>query len=277
MDLLVSRLAKCGAIARRMLVPVDGIRLLPAGARRWRVATAGRWADVRMRAGTTDLAVFFQVFVALEYRLSNWGFWGALSQAYARILADGKRPLIVDCGANIGLSSVYFRLLFPDALICAVEPEPGNDAALRANVAGLGIEALNVAVHHRPAAVRMVDPGTGQWGFRTVETAAADAAVRAVSVPEILALPAFAGAVPFLIKVDIEGFEAELFAADFGWIDLFPLLVIELHDWLLPGQASSRSFVQALAGSAPRDLLFRRESVFSVRSDMLRPDGAARG
>ncbi len=36
----------------------------------------------------------------------------------------GKAPRILDLGANIGLSVLYFKSLFPDALIEAYEPDP---------------------------------------------------------------------------------------------------------------------------------------------------------
>jgi hypothetical protein len=69
--------------------------------------------------------------------------------------------------------------------------------------------------------------------------------------------------VPFLCKIDIEGGERELFAEQTGWIDCFPLLVIELHDWLLPGQGVSRHFLREMA-VRDRDFVYRGENVFSI-------------
>ena len=37
-----------------------------------------------------------------------------------------------------------------------------------------------------------------------------------------------------LIKIDIEGGESELFEKNIEWIEKFPLIIIELHDWMLP-------------------------------------------
>ena len=52
---------------------------------------------------------------------------------------------------------------------------------------------------------------------------------------------------PFLMKIDIEGFEADLFAENIGWIDRFPIVLIELHDWMRPHEHVSQNFVRAIA------------------------------
>jgi FkbM family methyltransferase len=45
-----------------------------------------------------------------------------------------SQPVIVDCGANIGLSVIYFKQLFPNARITAFEPDPVIFEILRNNV-----------------------------------------------------------------------------------------------------------------------------------------------
>ncbi len=39
-------------------------------------------------------------------------------------------------GANVGFTSLLLSLLYPDATIVSVEPDPGNFAQLQKNVAG---------------------------------------------------------------------------------------------------------------------------------------------
>jgi hypothetical protein len=51
----------------------------------------------------------------------------------------------------------------------------------------------------------------------------------------------------FMIKIDIEGFESDLFADNVDWIASPAVIMIELHDWMLPGQYSSASFQKAMA------------------------------
>ncbi len=63
--------------------------------------------------------------------------------------ADSGSPVIVDCGANIGLATMYFKLAFPKAHVIAIEANPATFKALSANVADNkfnDVETLNVAV-----------------------------------------------------------------------------------------------------------------------------------
>src|SRR5258708_9013367 len=73
------------------------------------------------RLGTSDLAVFWQIFVDREYRCLD-----QVKQA----------RFILDCGANVGYSAAYFLTRFPEAVLIAVEPDPDNCAMLEANLAG---------------------------------------------------------------------------------------------------------------------------------------------
>ncbi len=54
-----------------------------------------------------------------------------------------------------------------------------------------------------------------------------------------------------------------MFSGGTDWLDQFYVAAIELHDWMLPGQASSRPFLSAVA-ALDRDFLFRGENVFSI-------------
>lgn len=51
-----------------------------------------------------------------------------------RFSTKAETPIIIDCGANIGLSVIYFKKLYPNAIIEAFEPDPNIFAALSENV-----------------------------------------------------------------------------------------------------------------------------------------------
>ena len=78
-----------------------------------------------MRFGTVDPFIYRQVLVDREYAA-----------------ATDAPGLIIDGGAHIGLTSLFFAQLFPSAQIIAVEPQKDNFALLSANTAGLRMFCL---------------------------------------------------------------------------------------------------------------------------------------
>lgn len=48
--------------------------------------------------------------------------------------SDTETPYIIDCGANMGLSVLYFKRQYPKAKITAFEPDPGICKLLKKNV-----------------------------------------------------------------------------------------------------------------------------------------------
>jgi hypothetical protein len=77
---------------------------------------------------------------------------------------------------------------------------------------------------------------------------------------------------PFIIKIDIEGFEKELFANNTKWIERSQVVIIEPHDWMTPG--TSRSFRLAM-DQHPFEVVIRGENLLYVRSSVpTDPDGA---
>jgi FkbM family methyltransferase len=65
---------------------------------------------------------------------------------------DGPPATIVDIGANIGATAVYFRASYPSARILCYEPSPENFVWLSANVRNLGgVEAVQCGLLDRAA------------------------------------------------------------------------------------------------------------------------------
>lgn len=51
-----------------------------------------------------------------------------------KFFAPNPKPLIIDCGSNIGLSILYFKYHYPDATIIGFEPDPANFELLARNI-----------------------------------------------------------------------------------------------------------------------------------------------
>ena len=214
------------------------------------------------RVDSTDKLVFEQVFEHGHYDLRRLARFEDLRSLLLDMKQAGKRPLIIDAGANIGATSVYLAHTFPTARIVAVEPAPDNFALLQRNTAGLDIHCVQAALGAHPGRTRLSDPGFGEWAYRT-DPAVEGIEAPVVTVPELLAQFADDAVFLFLVKVDIEGGEQALFAANTDWVAQTPLLTVELHDWMLPKQGTALPFPKCVAG-LDRDFVYVGENVFSV-------------
>jgi FkbM family methyltransferase len=218
---------------------------------------------VSLRRRTSDLATFEQVFANNDYNLRRLERWDEIVKLYDAICRDGT-PLILDLGANIGLSALYFAKNWPAAHIIAVDPDKENFLMMQANLDGLrNIQPVNAAVASQGGVVRIVNPAADSWALRTEwATPGTTDTVAAMSV-ESLIERAPRNCRPFIAKIDIEGFESELFSQNTDWLRCFPIIIIELHDWLFPGQGTSNNFLRAVARES-RDFVFIGENVVSI-------------
>ncbi len=219
------------------------------------------------RPQTTDEAVIKQIFVDQNYNISGLGRGAELFEFLRKREADGLRPLVVDAGANIGASPVYLAVKLPRAKIVAIEPERGNFEVLSKNAENLSIECVRAAIASSRGRARVVDPGGGGWMFRTeIAADASEETVPRVTVNDIYAAHR-EKFFPFMVKIDIEGGEGDLFAANTEWVAETPIVAIELHDWMLPKQGTSRPFLQCIAG-LDRDFVYLGENIFSIANDL---------
>ena len=65
-------------------------------------------------------------------------------QQIYRFQADGQTPYIIDGGANIGLSVIYFKELYPQSRIVAFEPDDEVFLTLQKNVQERGYENVEL-------------------------------------------------------------------------------------------------------------------------------------
>lgn len=99
----------CEILARRaigatgiVLVNINGLRL-------------------EVRPSDSDLFILSQIFGWQEYNIDPEHL-RMLRETASDWRAAGITPLIIDAGANVGYSSLYFADMFPDAYVLAIEP-----------------------------------------------------------------------------------------------------------------------------------------------------------
>jgi FkbM family methyltransferase len=130
--------------------------------------------------------------------------------------SDIEELVIVDAGAHIGMTVIYFKMLFPKARIIAFEPVPENYELLQKNVEENqleNVEMYRAVVAPKSGMLRIQEPvGEGAWksgagiipkGWKGIQTNK-EIKVEARGIQEILQ-----GEID-IFKMDIEGMEYEI-------------------------------------------------------------------
>ncbi len=204
-----------------------------------------------LRNGTTDIHTFYDIFTNDEYDI-DFGF---------------IPRTIVDCGANIGLVSVFYKGKYPEVEIIAIEPEKSNFEMLVKNTAQFkDVHCLQNAVWGNEGFIEITDPGLGNWGFMTTETVfESDKTIKTVTINEIM--QKFQLQVIDVLKIDIEGAEKEVFENDnLEWLSKTRIILIELHDRLKQG--CSKAFFKAISNMNFK-IEIKGELLVCIRADEL--------
>jgi FkbM family methyltransferase len=212
-----------------------------------------------------DSIMVAQVFYSEDYSLEKFRRNNEISQYYKNILKQNLKPLIIDCGAHIGLATKYFSLIYPHSKLICIEPVMGNfNQAKINNLEYHNVEFLNKAVGAEDGKGSIYNPKLGNNAYRVNKNEKGD--INIISVNSILK-NLEEDAIPFIIKIDIEGFENELFSKNTEWIDNFPIIIIELHDWMLPKSSNSSNFLSSIS-KKNRDFLYSGENIFSIKNEL---------
>jgi FkbM family methyltransferase len=130
---------------------------------------------------------------------------------YDSLIACGIQPLIIDCGANIGLSGVWYSRQFPEAKIIAVVPDQPNLEIASKNLAAYpNVTLVSGGVWDTRSLLSIVNPDAEPWAFQVKEGGG--------SIPGFTIDQLSEGKPILVVKVDIEGAEKELFRSNTdGW------------------------------------------------------------
>jgi FkbM family methyltransferase len=253
-----------GAFGRRRF-----IRLTPWTTRR----KFGRYYDKSTRSvvgvhvrNAVDQGTADQIFFHEDYALHKLARFMEIKAWFQAMIEAGETPLTIDCGANIGLAAKYFSREFPGGCILCVEPDEQNLAEARKNNAvDVNVHFIRAAVGAQRAKAKITNVDAGSNAF---QVQAGDGDIDVLTMADLIheASRHTRRGRPFIVKLDIEGYEANVFSGDLSWIDSVPILVVELHDWMFPGRAVSRNFLKAIA-DRDRDLVILGENVFSIRNE----------
>lgn len=189
---------------------------------------------VLLRTRSSDVATYHQIFIKTGYDVD---------------LAVTPQT-IIDAGANVGFTSVYFAQKYPQANILAIEPESANFKLMRKNTRPYPtIVPVKAALWNTNAEIVIADPGVGTWGFRThaqIETHHGAYAGKAPGVTVDRLITDYNLEFIDILKIDIEGAEKEVFENVTKWIHKIGVIMIELHERIKPG--CTHTVMRATAG-----------------------------
>jgi len=183
-----------------------------------RVRLSGIRQPFYVRLGTSDWYVLEDIFIRGEY-----------APLIHRKLQNVQ--CIVDLGANVGFSLRLWQQVYPTAAIIAVEPDAANMRLCARNaLAGprYGIvQFVQACAVGKPRLVAL-DRSEGEWQFKIQATnSQSSERIQAMTLPQLIGDRE--DLIIDLLKCDIEGAEAEVFADCKPWIKRVRNLVVELH------------------------------------------------
>ncbi len=152
--------------------------------------------------------------------------------------------------------SLWFHSRYPGAHIVALSSLTLRTLRSQEELAVGTADIVEGAVAQDDAVLTFVDTGStlsnqiadgGHTGAHTYS-------VNGYSLASIVGKSA-KEAVPFILKLDVEGAEQFLFQKDVEVAQSFPMIIIEPHDFMIPGKATSSNFLKFHA-EMKRDFLF---------------------
>src|SRR6185312_1744089 len=180
--------------------------------------------------------------IELHYRLNRGDIQSIrevwMDQCY-RLPFDVHPRHLIDLGANIGLTSLWFARRY-GCTVLALEPSAENARLARLNLDRNGVtaEVIEAAVGPRDGTALFQDALESNHGY--LNSAGEGRPVTVMSMATVLQkVPA--GAEVDLVKMDIEGGEGPLLAANLGWLQRVRSLIAEFHPTMIDYPAAIKS------------------------------------
>lgn len=168
---------------------------------------------------SSDFSVFLQVFYHQQYeQLIDLVKLNQLEIKY-----------IIDLGANVGYTSIYFDQQFQQPTIYSLEPDAANFQHLVKNTLLFeNINPMNSAIWGANTYLEPVSNNAEDWG-KSFKIGNNDTdKIKAITLKELM--NDLTIEVIDILKMDIEGAEDEIFKSDISFLDFTKIVAIEIHD-----------------------------------------------
>src|SRR5438552_3271017 len=158
-----------------------------------------------------------------------WMYEQTFRKGVCKFQTDAAAPLILDCGANVGVTVHYWKHLYPAAKVIAFEADPEIYKMLEANCKTLsGVELHNCAVWTREETLRF--SSNRSVGGRLSHLSEAGECSQLCEVPTVRLRDFLDRKIDFL-KLDIEGAEHEVIADCADRLKNIEKLFVEYHSF----------------------------------------------
>ncbi len=168
----------------------------------------------------------------------------------------GDRPLIVDCGANIGVSALEWKTRWPHAEIICFEPDPFANKILQTNVDRnriAGIQCVHAAVSDCDGTFDFygdLSPNADARG-NSLEAAWANRTGNSKTrVPCKRLSPYLAGRDVSFLKLDIEGAEQRVLVEITDCLDRVAAMYVEVHETDASHDVNSLAVIERILTTA---------------------------
>ncbi len=196
----------------------------------WKAPTNSKTAILRDLVLPSGSRMGFQI-AHFDQQTLNHLYREVFARQHYYFHTKSETPVILDCGANVGMASLYFKWLYPRSRVLAFEPDPAAFRLLKQNIAqnNLDVETYNCALWDRDADVDFfVDsnsPGSLLMSTDASRLKGEPIKVRARRLSEFIQ-----GDVDF-VKIDVEGAEHRVLGdlVESDKIGAIRQMVVEYH------------------------------------------------
>lgn len=161
----------------------------------------------RYHKGHTNILGFDFIFVDSASFIGQ--YVTILKKPVYNFEADNDKPYIIDCGANIGVSIVYFKEKYPKSKIIAFEPDKNIFSVLKENIDKRGydnITLINKGLWNHEGKIKFTSDGADGGKILHFNNAFPDRETD--SEIETTSLRAYLDRKVDFLKIDIEGAES---------------------------------------------------------------------
>ncbi len=167
-----------------------------------------------------------RTFLVADFKSFFWQYKQIYVDKCYQFISEGENQIILDCGANVGLSALFFSETYPSAKIIAYEADAEIYNCLRKNIQVnnmRNLEAVHKAVWVDNAGVSFQAEGADGGAV----TSGKGISVESISLKEVIDVCKTVD----LLKMDIEGAEVEVIVSAKEVLHKCKNIFIEYHSF----------------------------------------------